>query len=1262
MKISKLILLIVLVQICLLINSPIANSYRINDQDKLIDKKIEERNVFGKVLESGINLIIGFLSIKQIGSVSAQEINVNCCLEKSNGEKCVEIVEGQSNDCSYELIGGECSSISSCEAGCCIDEVEGLCTPNTIKQTCLDSGGKWDSEESCAITDCQKGCCVLGEETQFIEESRCERVSALYGFEEDFRQSIKYELDCLALMSTEERGACVYEENRCEITTEKTCDINKGKFYSGILCSHPEVNSSCEKQFSVGCYSGRDEIYWFDSCGNRENIYDSDKEKSWNNGEVLSKEESCGASESNANSKTCGNCQYVLGSYCSESGSTKVNDGNFICKDMDCVDENGRARKNGESWCVYDGYIGDGKDVVGSRHWVRMCLDGEILAEGCSDYRTGLCVQTNVQNEETGECYSMASCAVNEADICMSYNGEEDMIGLCDSNNMCTLKQIDIDDGFKFEVCVGAYPKGFDLSYEDGSSDEAKVCAWATQNCTVIYEKKAHSKDLLGGSAYALKQADWECIYNCQCEEEKFGLQLHNLCISLGDCGSYVNYIGAGTDNTEVIESPDVSWTDYVSYAIPVLGKYAEPNDYSDYLLTHSSVGDIDTSDLEEAYEYVYEALDTIGKIQGGVAGLIQLGSWMGIIETSQAVLNTAVFTEGGKMINVVNTGFGNFMAASATAAIFAVAVSYLIEELGLQGQGAMILSVLATVGSISISLAVAFSLKAAAFCGPGAIVCFAILLAIIAIIGVILKAVGIGDTKEVIVQFECYPWEAPLGGKDCHICNENSLKPCTKYRCESLGQACRLINEDSENPTCEAIPDNHRPATISPDWIDYGFSFVNEKGDYVRIETDKGECIPEFYTLKFGLKTDEPAQCKYELQRTNSYDDMTNYPLELNLYGTDHTFGFMIPSIESLSDYGITGDIRQMFSNLTMFVRCQDYYGDINTKEYSVNFCVTTGEDFTPAYITKYSPSDESYLPYGVGEKEVVIHLSEPAECRYDKEDRNYEIMLNTMQCETDVTKFDADGWKCNSKLTGLNNLTNSIYIKCKDQPWFAGTENESKRNINTDGYKYTLYKSESELKIDSIIPEGEIEIGFTPFATDFEVKTSGGAQDGIAICYYNFDNSNKKSLFESTGGNQHKQNINQLMRGDYTFYVFCEDVAGNMANSSTQIKIKVDERPPEIVRAYEEYGMLIVQTDERAECYYSPTKCLFDINNATSMTTGYSTEHSTPWNAGETYHIKCIDIWGNKPDDCTIRLLPNFFISLILNKFINENILKIK
>jgi hypothetical protein len=43
--------------------------------------------------------------------------------------------------------------------------------------------------------------------------------------------------------------------------------------------------------------------------------------------------------------------------------------------------------------------------------------------------------------------------------------------------------------------------------------------------------------------------------------------------------------------------------------------------------------------------------------------------------------------------------------------------------------------------------------------------------------------------------------------------------------------------------------------------------------------------------------------------------------------------------------------------------------------------------------------------------------------------------------------------------------------------------------------------------------------------------------------------------------------------------------------------------------------------------------------------MTTGFSKEHRAEWESGLTYHIKCVDVWGNVPSECSRKLLPSFF-----------------
>ena len=244
---------ITLIQIILLLNMPVANSYQIKQIDAVTENKIAEGNIGKKILEKGLSLVIAFISIKQIGSVSAEEISWNCCLETNEGELCKDFLNTQGNNCKTDLISGSCDRIASCERGCCVDGEEGFCSPNSLRQNCVSSGGEWSNEESCAIASCQKGCCVLGDESQFTEEARCQQLSSLFGFQKDFRQQMKNEFECLTLGASAVKGACVYEGDRCEYQTETECVARGGEYNTRMLCSNPELSTSCKKQDSIGC-------------------------------------------------------------------------------------------------------------------------------------------------------------------------------------------------------------------------------------------------------------------------------------------------------------------------------------------------------------------------------------------------------------------------------------------------------------------------------------------------------------------------------------------------------------------------------------------------------------------------------------------------------------------------------------------------------------------------------------------------------------------------------------------------------------------------------------------------------------------------------------------------------------------------------------------------------------------------------------------------------------------------------------------------
>ncbi|MBU3907069.1 MAG: hypothetical protein KKA64_02345, partial [Nanoarchaeota archaeon] len=372
-------------------------------------KQEHNESIFQIIILIVSTFAFAFIIAQNIPIVSAEgEITWNCCSKTKAGAICQDTSSSTcSEECAETCIPSKCDKVAECKSGCCIDDKEGLCTTKSTQKKCVDEGGIWKNNENCLVPECQKGCCVLGGDVEFATEKRCGLLANIHGFEKDFRD-LGTEIECLALKETQEWGACI-NGGSCVFNSEIDCANIGGKFSKNKLCSNPGLNAGCEKQKSVGCIEGKDEIYWFDSCGNRENIYSSDKDKSWNNGEVLKKQDACNSDDANINSETCGNCNNFLGSKCSASelGGKKAKDGNFICKSLNCVDEQGDKRNNGESWCVYDGFIGDGKDVVGSRHWRNYCIDGEVKTEPCADYRGEICAEEKMENDK-GDKFSIA--------------------------------------------------------------------------------------------------------------------------------------------------------------------------------------------------------------------------------------------------------------------------------------------------------------------------------------------------------------------------------------------------------------------------------------------------------------------------------------------------------------------------------------------------------------------------------------------------------------------------------------------------------------------------------------------------------------------------------------------------------------------------------------------------------------------------------------------------------------------------------------
>lgn len=495
-----------------------------------------------KKFKCGI-LILGLIFLSGIFPFASGEQNASVCCEKTvSGLYCQDVPSEQCASGARQ-VPTSCESTSYCKPGTCYDSSEGTCLDHTPQIVCNANNGTW-SENTPA--QCNLGCCILGDQAAFVSLVRCKKLSSFLGIQTNYRLDIKNEMLCVASVKNEEKGACVYEyefEKTCRFTTRAECvgsAVNrtgsKGEFFKGKLCSAEELGTKCGPTTQTTCVPGKDEVYFLDSCGNPANIYDatkvSDKEY-WAN--IKDKSESCNPANPNANSASCGNCNYPLGSFCrktEKSDPAKPSYGNYMCKDLNCKNtQNGKSYKHGESWCVYtdEGTEREGDNSVGSRFFKHICINGEEVLEQCADFRQQECIEDKIKTS-AGD-FAQAACRVNRWQDCTAQKEKTDCENTDRRDCFWMPGDMIINSGNKSRVDAGVcLPKVTPgLKFWEGE-DAQQICALGNAQCIVQFEK-----GLFGGE---------KCKKNCECLEESWKQQHADLCAALGDCGPKVNWVG----------------------------------------------------------------------------------------------------------------------------------------------------------------------------------------------------------------------------------------------------------------------------------------------------------------------------------------------------------------------------------------------------------------------------------------------------------------------------------------------------------------------------------------------------------------------------------------------------------------------------------------------------------------------------------------------------------------------------------------------
>lgn len=503
--------------------------------------------------------LIGILFLISFSSAAISTPSF-CCEQSLDGGVCLNLDANQC-DSSFQMASTSCEATSFCRLGTCYDSKEGICMENVPQKVCTERGGSWSEKEAFELPQCQLGCCIISDQAAFVPLVRCKRLSTSFGIEIDYRPSVASEAECIQLANSQDKGACVTYTatgvNSCKFSTRGECgaldgiialNVNKSifeqetgkKFFKDMLCSAEELNTECARQVKTACYQGG--VYWFDSCDNRENVYSSDLDVSWNKGRIAEPDEVC---DRVGESRNCGNCDYLLGSRCAEwsglLGFGKPSFGDYFCKKTTCTDMDGNTRLNGESWCVYDIEPGNGYEEVGSRHFRQICIDGTVTTDPCADFRNQICIHSGISTSE-GE-FSTAACRVNRWQDCMDQTRKRD----CENIDVRDCIWTDKIDGVNFTTSgqQSSFSNPTSSSAAFSGSTSGSSTSSSTSDTSSLASSASSLTSMFSGAAITnligSGQGQWEIDYDILNKVSKFNkteVEEGGLCVPLIPPGS----------------------------------------------------------------------------------------------------------------------------------------------------------------------------------------------------------------------------------------------------------------------------------------------------------------------------------------------------------------------------------------------------------------------------------------------------------------------------------------------------------------------------------------------------------------------------------------------------------------------------------------------------------------------------------------------------------------------------------------------------
>jgi hypothetical protein len=1129
------------------------------------------------------------------------------------------------------------------------------------------------------------------------------------------------------------------KQKNCVFTTKASCNGENKEFKKGYLCTSKELGTNCALTEKTTCFN--DKVYFIDSCENRANVYDSLKGKNqtyWEKIILPSKSCSgpadfCGNCQYNEGS-IC--AKYIFG-----TNLVKPEMGNNVCKNLNCVNgrKHGESWCISDSTFSSESISNSvgSRSYVATCFEGEIKIDGcadfnqEICIENkdsstkkseamcvINDWRS--CIYANDADSYSkveSKCASLPQCIMfNDAEGNEKY---ANLPGFKEIDNEMQGKAGDVGKGMNkiITYCVPRFTPGYQfwtstssvssggklassVGYGGSLSETNSLCNLGTFTCISHIET---TSSVAGGSSSVDKEnpeCNWQAISQSKQQVSLMMDGLNDRCRSLGSCGIQYNAQGElGRSGFEVnrvyIDKKGKSQQGYTTEGYNVSQSFLK-ND-----LKKDQTGNIfgKVSNLEELAKWKNGAsmLSAFGSetsssgsmisgafggetnIGGGpnaATGVGAVGALAGLGMMALAPTKAAVAAAGSAL---KAGGFG--YAALTTIAIAAAAfmVGSFIGSMMARGQppGQAAVTVALWAGGVTAAtmitiIGINYLAGFGTLCiGPQVILC-----AVIAILAIVYALFTEGtDHEYFITEFKCEAWQPPLVGK-CEECN-NDVRPCSEYKCKSIGNNCQYFVENGEPGYCATLNDIWN-AKIEP-WKEVltpenAYSNVSSFGFKIENKKNNEKAVNAWESVAFGIITDKEAICKIDTNHSMKFEEM-RYIMDSELdYATGKIDGkhhriVLSPYATIVSpDENIGTTLPMKEGDNEYYIICQNFAGLVNDAPFVVQVKQAEGPDLTAPLITRIAPENNAYLALNSTTLNLFMYLNEPAECRYSFESYNsgwtdsgggivsitqvpdQDISIEAypdavvenpnsipMACITSPSMGFYGEWMCAAFITNYT-ANKKLYIECKDQPGLIES-GMKRRNIVKEEYSANI--CEKGLYIDSIEPNGNVELNSNT-SIELKIKTSGCINNGDAICSFRLPYyGSAYSTMLITGNKTHLQPLTSLGQGAKDIDVVCEDIAGNKAEAHTNFTIFIDDKPPVISRIFIDSGSLVLNTDEESECLANKNNmtigCDFGYESATGR---YFSTHTMALSGkgGDIFYVKCRDRFGNGPiSDCT-------------------------